>query len=55
MQRINIYLTDEQLEFINSRSMTISEIMRRSLDDYIEKTKSFNVSASKSMKGGQNG
>lgn len=50
MKRINIFLYDNQIEFINTLPQTISETIRTALDDYIEKHKNLNVSASESSK-----
>lgn len=52
MKRIDAYIHEAQFFFITSLAGTLSEHLRRALDDYITKLKANNVSASKSKKGG---
>ena len=52
MRRIDVYIHENQYNFLTIQSGTISEIIRRAIDDYIEKTRTLKVSASTSKKGG---
>lgn len=53
MHRINVFLHDYQIKFIKSLPQTITEIIRSAVDDFIEKQKGLNVSASQSKKGAE--
>lgn len=55
MRRIDVYITENQLSFLSTLPGTISEHVRRALDDYIQKMRVAKASASKSKKGDQNG
>jgi hypothetical protein len=57
MLRKTFYLTEEQNKyFLEHTLITASEHIRRAIDDYIKKQKSFLVSSSLSEeKGGKNG
>lgn len=53
LQRINIFLSNEQISFLKSLAGTISEHIRRALDEYIEKIKPLASRASASKKRGE--
>lgn len=48
MERINVYLTSEQIFFLKSLNGHLSEHLRRAIDDYMKKMS--NVSRSPSRK-----
>jgi hypothetical protein len=48
MIRKNVHLKPEQINFIGTLSGTFAEHIRIALDDYIQKQKNLNVSASSS-------
>lgn len=49
--RKNFYITPEQVEYlIGINKLTISEHIRRAIDEYIERLKNLNVSASQSQR-----
>lgn len=50
MKRITTFITEAQFFFLNALSGTLSEHIRRALDDYIATKRAVNVSASKSTK-----
>jgi len=50
MKRINVFLDIKQLKFLESQSGTISEHIRRAVEDYIKAIQLKSVSASKSVK-----
>ena len=50
MKRINVFLYDTHIKFLRTIPQTISETIRTSLDDFIEKHNSQNVSASQSKR-----
>ena len=52
MIRKDVYLTSEQASFLESQDLSLSEHIRRAIDDYIDKLKALKVSASKSKRGG---
>lgn len=52
MKRVDFLLDEIKIKFLSSLSGTLSEHLRRAIDDYIEKKKALNVSASKSKKVG---
>ena len=55
MIRKNFYLTKEQNDFLkNKKSLTVSEHIRRAIDEYIEKMRSSTAVTSPSAKGGSN-
>lgn len=56
MLRKTFYISLEQnnaLELLKGAS--VSEHIRRAIDDYLDKKRQFNASPSKSVKGGKNG
>lgn len=53
MKRKNVHFTQEQIDFINNLSGTFSENIRIATNNYIDKKKELNSSAS--TKGGENG
>lgn len=55
MIRADIYISPEQKLMLATLPGTLSEHIRRAIDEYIEKLKSTTASASQSKKGGQNG
>lgn len=50
MKRINAFITAAQFFFLATLSGTLSEHIRRALDDYIQKIKEVSVSASQSKR-----
>lgn len=50
MIRRHFYLNQEQIDFLKKLPGNISEHIRRAIDDYIEKLKAFNASASQSKR-----
>ena len=50
MKRVNIFLYEHHVSFLVSLGGTISEHVRRAVDEYIQKTKALNVSASESVR-----
>ena len=50
MKRIDAYIHEIQYFFLTSLPGTLSEHIRRALDDYIEKVKALKVSASTSKR-----
>ncbi len=52
MRRIHIFLEDRQLKSLKRFSGNLSENIRRSIDEYIEKRDGKKVSESLSRKGG---
>ena len=48
MRRINVYVTDEIYRFLKESESKLSDIVRYALEDYVEKSISMRVSASKS-------
>lgn len=53
MVRIDLNITKEQLGFLVRMGGTMSEHIRRAIDDYIVKIKGQNASTSPSQKGGK--
>jgi Tfp pilus assembly PilM family ATPase len=54
MVRKHFYLTEEQIQALQSLGGTLAEHIRRAIDDYLAKMQKVNVSAS-SSRGGLNG
>lgn len=54
MKRINAFITQAQFFFLTALSGTLSEHIRRAIDDYIQKMKNLNVSASQSKRKEEN-
>ena len=51
MTRVNLYLKKTQIKFLkNFNGLSVSEHVRRALDQYIDKLKSDKVSASRSKR-----
>lgn len=48
MKRINAFITEAQFFFLTNLSGTLSEHIRRALDDYMQKLRALNVSSSQS-------
>ena len=46
MKRINLYLSEEHLQFLKDYPGTISEHIREAIDDWIMKKKNINASIS---------
>ena len=61
MRRKDVYITDEQVIFLSELGGTISEHIRRAIDEYIQKIKNRDITTSMSKniivdeKGGKNG
>jgi hypothetical protein len=55
MKRIDVYVTEEQFYFIGTIRGTLSEHVRRALDDYIAKVKVNSISSSASKGVEKNG
>ena len=53
MKRVNLYLSEEQLQFLKEYPGTISEHIREAIDNWITQKKNLNVSISPT-KGGRN-
>jgi len=54
MERINVWINKQQSKFLKDLPGTLSEHIRRAIDDYIKALKGVNVSASASKrKGGE--
>jgi len=53
MKRIDLYINEVNLSFLSTLSGTVSEHIRRAIDEYIEKVKNFKVSSSLSKEGGE--
>lgn len=51
MMRYNLFLSNEQHRYLKKKGGNASEIIRRALDEYIEKQKNLNVSISSSERG----
>lgn len=51
MIRINFFLTEKQLDFLKDLPGTVSENIRIAVNEYIQKLKGENVSASQSKVG----
>lgn len=54
MIRLHCFIEDEQFLFLGHLKGKRSEHIRRAIDEYIQKLKSINASASQSKKGGEN-
>lgn len=50
MKRIDAYIHEAQFFFLTTLPGTLSEHIRRALDDYMDKVKALKVSASKSKR-----
>ena len=48
MKRKDVYLSQEQIDFLETKGLSLSEHIRRAIDAYIFKLKGINVSASRS-------
>ena len=46
MKRINLYISEDQLQFLEDYPGTISEHVREAIDDWMAKKKNLNVSIS---------
>jgi len=56
MVRKNFYLTKEQNDFLRKKkTLTVSEHIRRAIDEYIDRMKPTVASTSPSAEGGHNG
>ena len=55
MRRINVFLYEKQIAFLVGLSGTISEHIRRAIDEYIQNLKALNASASQSKRKEDNG
>lgn len=56
MIRRNFYCTKEQIDFMkHDRGLTVSEHIRRAIDEYIERRKGQHAMASPSKLGGKDG
>ena len=53
MIRMNLLMDQDTVSFLKSLPGTVSEHIRRAIDEYIEKIKSQKISASQSKKGGK--
>ena len=50
MERVNFLLDKQTFQFLKSLSGTVSEHIRRAIDEYIAKLRATNVSASESKR-----
>mgnify|MGYP001566525312 CR=1 FL=1 len=50
MRRIDVYIQENQYYFLVAQPGTLSENIRKAIDDYIQKIKALNVSASQSQR-----
>ncbi len=48
MRRFNFFLDEERIDFLEKLPGTISEHIRRAIDEFIEREKTKGISASKS-------
>jgi len=53
MIRKQVYLSPEQINFIDTLSGTFAEHIRIAVEEYIQRKQNLNVSASQSKKGGK--
>lgn len=53
MKRTNVFLEEEQIEFLRKLPGKVSEHIRRALDEYIYRLKGTDTSTSRSKKGGE--
>jgi hypothetical protein len=55
MHRINFFIDKGQLEYLENIPLSVSEHIRRAIDEYIQRDRNLNVSSSQSKRGDENG